>query len=239
MLYFLSVVCFNGNLWAHLRCWFYRMASVQYKQRSLWKVSIYSQMSVEIVQNIWETHFFSFPFLLPGAAGSAVSVKSAPDSVTPSSVSNMGTLTDSVSGPASLLTSNQASLGALGHGEDLPPSTIPPQHNKYDGTNSTDLWFVWVYVHDSYLVVILLCLVTVLWTFPSFLQRSFITTEQSCSIFSPNIKLRLTGELFGDLFKKHIIRLKHYVTHLCCSQCCSPSLWAFSSLYFLLCQTRR
>ncbi|TKS88330.1 Ubiquitin-associated protein 2-like [Collichthys lucidus] len=63
------------------------------------------------------------------AAGSAVSVKSASDSVTQASVSNMGTLTDS---PASLLTaSNQTSLSALGHSEDLPPSTIPPpQHNN-------------------------------------------------------------------------------------------------------------
>nr|XP_046273055.1 ubiquitin-associated protein 2-like isoform X2 [Scatophagus argus] len=63
------------------------------------------------------------------AAGSAVSVKPAPDSVTQASVSSMGTLTDS---PASLLTaSNQTSLSALGHSEDLPPSTIPPpQHNN-------------------------------------------------------------------------------------------------------------
>uniref|UniRef100_A0A3B4XLI8 Ubiquitin associated protein 2-like n=1 Tax=Seriola lalandi dorsalis TaxID=1841481 RepID=A0A3B4XLI8_SERLL len=66
------------------------------------------------------------------AAGSAVSVKPASDSVTPASVSSMGTLTDSGSGPASLLTtSNQTSLSALGHSEDLPPSTIPPpQHNN-------------------------------------------------------------------------------------------------------------
>ncbi|XP_040910121.1 ubiquitin-associated protein 2-like isoform X2 [Toxotes jaculatrix] len=66
------------------------------------------------------------------AAGSAVSVKSTSDSVTPASVSSMGTLTDSGSGPASLLTtSNQTSLSALGHSEDLPPSTIPPpQHNN-------------------------------------------------------------------------------------------------------------
>nr|XP_020479432.1 ubiquitin-associated protein 2-like isoform X2 [Monopterus albus] len=65
------------------------------------------------------------------AAGSAVSVKPASDSVTPASVSSMATLTDSGSGPASLLTtSNQTSLSALGH-EDLPPSTIPPpQHNS-------------------------------------------------------------------------------------------------------------
>ncbi|XP_008282064.1 ubiquitin-associated protein 2-like isoform X2 [Stegastes partitus] len=66
------------------------------------------------------------------AAGSAVSVKPASDSVTPASVSSMGTLADSSSGPASLLTtSNQTSLSALGHNEDLPPSTIPPpQHNN-------------------------------------------------------------------------------------------------------------
>ncbi|XP_071373735.1 ubiquitin-associated protein 2-like isoform X1 [Centroberyx affinis] len=66
------------------------------------------------------------------AAGPAVSVKPVSDSVTPVSVSNMGTLTDSGSGPASLLTSsNQTSLSALGHSEDLPPSTIPPpQHNN-------------------------------------------------------------------------------------------------------------
>ncbi|XP_068189345.1 ubiquitin-associated protein 2-like isoform X2 [Antennarius striatus] len=63
------------------------------------------------------------------AAGSAVSIKPASDSVTQASVSSMGTLTDS---PASLLTaSNQASLSALGHSEDLPPSAIPPpQHNN-------------------------------------------------------------------------------------------------------------
>uniref|UniRef100_A0A3Q3K2C9 UBA domain-containing protein n=1 Tax=Monopterus albus TaxID=43700 RepID=A0A3Q3K2C9_MONAL len=71
------------------------------------------------------------------AAGSAVSVKPASDSVTPASVSSMATLTDSGSGPASLLTtSNQTSLSALGH-EDLPPSTIPPpQHNSVDGDSS-------------------------------------------------------------------------------------------------------
>ncbi|CAG5886029.1 unnamed protein product [Menidia menidia] len=65
-------------------------------------------------------------------AGSAVSVKQTSDSVTPASVSSMGTLADSGSGPASLLTSsNQTSLSALGHNEDLPPSTIPPpQHNN-------------------------------------------------------------------------------------------------------------
>uniref|UniRef100_A0A669ED50 Ubiquitin associated protein 2-like n=1 Tax=Oreochromis niloticus TaxID=8128 RepID=A0A669ED50_ORENI len=64
------------------------------------------------------------------AAGSAVSVKPASDSVTPASVSSMGTLTDSSS--ASLLTTaNQTPLSALGHNEDLPPSSMaPPQHNN-------------------------------------------------------------------------------------------------------------
>ncbi|XP_054619960.1 ubiquitin-associated protein 2-like isoform X8 [Dunckerocampus dactyliophorus] len=60
------------------------------------------------------------------AAGSAVPVKPTPDSVAPAA------LTESVSGSASLLTtSNQASLSALGHSEDMPPSTMPaPQHNN-------------------------------------------------------------------------------------------------------------
>ncbi|MED6287277.1 hypothetical protein CHARACLAT_014694 [Characodon lateralis] len=64
--------------------------------------------------------------------GSAVSVKPASDSVTPSSVSSMGALADSGSGPTSLLsTSNQTNLSALGHNEDLPPSSIPPpQHSN-------------------------------------------------------------------------------------------------------------
>lgn len=34
----------------------------------------------------------------------------------------------------------------------------------------------------------------------SFLQLSPITTEQPCSIFSPDIKLRLTGELFMSVW---------------------------------------
>ncbi|KAM4725101.1 ubiquitin-associated protein 2-like isoform 2-T2 [Anableps anableps] len=64
--------------------------------------------------------------------GSAVPVKPGSESVTPSSVSSMGTLADSSSGPASLLTtSNQTNLSALGHNEDIPPSSIPPpQHNN-------------------------------------------------------------------------------------------------------------
>uniref|UniRef100_A0A6Q2XBN4 UBA domain-containing protein n=1 Tax=Esox lucius TaxID=8010 RepID=A0A6Q2XBN4_ESOLU len=60
------------------------------------------------------------------AAGSAVSVKSASDSATPASVS-MATLTESASGPSS----NQSSLSALGHNEELPSNTMPPtQHRK-------------------------------------------------------------------------------------------------------------
>ncbi|XP_033980467.1 ubiquitin-associated protein 2-like isoform X1 [Trematomus bernacchii] len=64
-----------------------------------------------------------------GEAGSAVSVRQVSDSVTPVS---MGTLTDSGSGPASLMTSsNQTSLSGLGHCEDMPPNTFPPpQHNN-------------------------------------------------------------------------------------------------------------
>ncbi|XP_014907008.1 ubiquitin-associated protein 2-like isoform X3 [Poecilia latipinna] len=63
--------------------------------------------------------------------GPAVSVKPGSDSVTPSSVSSMAALADGGSGPASLLTTSQSNLGALGHNEDLPPSSIPPpQHNN-------------------------------------------------------------------------------------------------------------
>ncbi|XP_014846157.1 PREDICTED: ubiquitin-associated protein 2-like isoform X3 [Poecilia mexicana] len=63
--------------------------------------------------------------------GPAVSVKPGSDSVTPSSVSSMVALADGGSGPASLLTASQSNLGALGHNEDLPPSSIPPpQHNN-------------------------------------------------------------------------------------------------------------
>uniref|UniRef100_A0A7N5ZSY3 UBA domain-containing protein n=1 Tax=Anabas testudineus TaxID=64144 RepID=A0A7N5ZSY3_ANATE len=64
--------------------------------------------------------------------GVAMSVKPAPDSVAPASVSSMGTLTDSGSGPASLLTtSNQTSLSALGHGEDLPPNFVVLAHSCF------------------------------------------------------------------------------------------------------------
>ncbi|KAJ8267830.1 hypothetical protein COCON_G00130020 [Conger conger] len=58
-------------------------------------------------------------------AGSAAPPKPVSDPAPPAS------LTDSPAGPASLLTtSNQTPLGALGHGEDLPPNSVSqPQHN--------------------------------------------------------------------------------------------------------------
>uniref|UniRef100_A0A7N8XAP8 Ubiquitin associated protein 2-like n=1 Tax=Mastacembelus armatus TaxID=205130 RepID=A0A7N8XAP8_9TELE len=92
------------------------------------------------------------------AAGSAVSVKPASDSVTP--VSTMGTLADSGSGPASLLaTSNQTSISALGHGEDLPPSTIPPpQHNSSHPSQQNSLAPSSVRTSNSSLLVSSLCL---------------------------------------------------------------------------------
>nr|XP_061808237.1 ubiquitin-associated protein 2-like isoform X3 [Nerophis lumbriciformis] len=68
-----------------------------------------------------------------GKSGSAVAVKPMSDSVAPPpAVASMAALSDASSGPASLLTtSNQTSLGALGQGEELPPSTVPPpQHNS-------------------------------------------------------------------------------------------------------------
>uniref|UniRef100_A0A674MZQ3 Ubiquitin associated protein 2-like n=1 Tax=Takifugu rubripes TaxID=31033 RepID=A0A674MZQ3_TAKRU len=69
------------------------------------------------------------------AAGSVALGKQVSDSVAQPSASNMGTLTDS---PTSLLNSSNApSLSALGHGDDLPPSTMPPpQHNNVDGDSS-------------------------------------------------------------------------------------------------------
>lgn len=50
----LSINCFHRNLWAHLHCCFYRMASVQYKQRSLWKVSVYLQSSFFFFLSPWK-----------------------------------------------------------------------------------------------------------------------------------------------------------------------------------------
>lgn len=86
-----------------------------------------------------------FLSVLAAAAGPAASAKS--------SDSSMGSLADGGSGPASLLTtSNQASLSVLGHSEDLPPSAVPPQQNRYDAAFTaassltgrdvpTSLWF--------------------------------------------------------------------------------------------------
>uniref|UniRef100_A0A4W5N448 Ubiquitin associated protein 2-like n=1 Tax=Hucho hucho TaxID=62062 RepID=A0A4W5N448_9TELE len=83
------------------------------------------------IENKVSLHSFIALFKSLSAAGSAVSVKSASDSATPASVS-MATLTDSGSGPASLLTtSKQSSLSALGHNEDLPPNPMP-QHSNGD-----------------------------------------------------------------------------------------------------------
>uniref|UniRef100_A0A8C1A7C3 Ubiquitin associated protein 2-like n=1 Tax=Cyprinus carpio carpio TaxID=630221 RepID=A0A8C1A7C3_CYPCA len=66
------------------------------------------------------------------AAGSAVPLKSASESVVPPSVSNISSLADPSSGPPSLLTtSNQTPLSALGHEDTSPSSLATPQHNKY------------------------------------------------------------------------------------------------------------
>uniref|UniRef100_A0A8C1N760 Ubiquitin associated protein 2-like n=1 Tax=Cyprinus carpio TaxID=7962 RepID=A0A8C1N760_CYPCA len=66
------------------------------------------------------------------AAGSAVPLKPASESVVPPSVSNISSLADPSSGPPSLLTtSNQTPLSALGHEDSSPSSLATPQHNKY------------------------------------------------------------------------------------------------------------
>ncbi|XP_024300026.1 ubiquitin-associated protein 2-like isoform X12 [Oncorhynchus tshawytscha] len=88
----------------------------------------------------------------PPAAGSAVSVKSASDSATPVSVS-MATLTDSGSGPASLLTtSKQSSLSALGHNEDLPPNTMS-QHSNSLSTQQNSLALSQVCISNASLML--------------------------------------------------------------------------------------
>uniref|UniRef100_A0A4W5MZS5 Ubiquitin associated protein 2-like n=1 Tax=Hucho hucho TaxID=62062 RepID=A0A4W5MZS5_9TELE len=88
----------------------------------------------------------------PAAAGSAVSVKSASDSATPASVS-MATLTDSGSGPASLLTtSKQSSLSALGHNEDLPPNPMP-QHSNSLSTQQNSLALSQVCISNASLML--------------------------------------------------------------------------------------
>uniref|UniRef100_A0A8C2JBS9 Ubiquitin associated protein 2-like n=1 Tax=Cyprinus carpio TaxID=7962 RepID=A0A8C2JBS9_CYPCA len=69
---------------------------------------------------------------LEAAAGSAVPLKPASESVVPPSVSNISSLADPSSGPPSLLTtSNQTPLSALGHEDSSPSSLATPQHNKY------------------------------------------------------------------------------------------------------------
>ncbi|KAM6959127.1 ubiquitin-associated protein 2-like isoform 3-T4 [Aplochiton taeniatus] len=75
------------------------------------------------------------------AAGSAVSGKAASDLCAPASVSSRGSLTDSGTVATSLLTTaNQTSLNALGHNEDLPPSTLPmPQHSHSMGAQQNSL----------------------------------------------------------------------------------------------------
>ncbi|KTG44762.1 hypothetical protein cypCar_00025057 [Cyprinus carpio] len=68
---------------------------------------------------------------LEAAAGSAVPLKSASESVVPPSVSNISSLADPSSGPPSLLTtSNQTPLSALGHEDTSPSSLATPQHNN-------------------------------------------------------------------------------------------------------------
>ncbi|XP_058260554.1 ubiquitin-associated protein 2-like isoform X3 [Hemibagrus wyckioides] len=77
---------------------------------------------------------------LEAAAGSAVSVKPASDSSVPSTVSNMSSLSEPPSGPASLLTTaSQTPLATLGH-EDPSSNTIaPPQHNNSLSTPQNSL----------------------------------------------------------------------------------------------------
>ncbi|XP_050992022.1 ubiquitin-associated protein 2-like isoform X4 [Labeo rohita] len=77
---------------------------------------------------------------LEAAAGSAVPVKPASESVVPPSVSNISSLADPSSGPTSLLTtSNQTPLSALGHEDASPSSLAPPQHNNSLPTQQSSL----------------------------------------------------------------------------------------------------
>lgn len=76
---------------------------------------------------------------LEAAAGSAVPMKPASESVVPP-VSNMGSLADPSSGPPSLLnTSNQTPLSALGHEDSSSSSLAPPQHNNSLSTQQNSL----------------------------------------------------------------------------------------------------
>ncbi|XP_048058908.1 ubiquitin-associated protein 2-like isoform X3 [Megalobrama amblycephala] len=77
---------------------------------------------------------------LEAAAGSAVPMKPASESVVPPSVSNMVSLADPSSGPPSLLTtSNQTPLSALGHEDASSSSLAPPQHNNSLPTQQNSL----------------------------------------------------------------------------------------------------
>ncbi|XP_049332194.1 ubiquitin-associated protein 2-like isoform X2 [Astyanax mexicanus] len=77
---------------------------------------------------------------LEAAAGSALSVKPTSDAVPPSTVSNIVSLTDTASGPTSLLTtSHQTPLAALGHEDPSSNSIPPPQHNNSIPTQQNSL----------------------------------------------------------------------------------------------------
>ncbi|XP_067217808.1 ubiquitin-associated protein 2-like isoform X2 [Chanodichthys erythropterus] len=77
---------------------------------------------------------------LEAAAGSAVPMKPASESVVPPSVSNIASLADPSSGPPSLLTtSNQTPLSALGHEDASSSSLAPPQHNNSLPTQQNSL----------------------------------------------------------------------------------------------------
>uniref|UniRef100_A0A672T9U1 Ubiquitin-associated protein 2-like n=1 Tax=Sinocyclocheilus grahami TaxID=75366 RepID=A0A672T9U1_SINGR len=72
---------------------------------------------------------------MEAAAGSAVPVKPASESVVPPSVSNISSLADPSSGPLSL----QTPLSALGHEGTSPSSLAPPQHNNSLPTQQNSL----------------------------------------------------------------------------------------------------
>uniref|UniRef100_A0A671PMV7 Ubiquitin-associated protein 2-like n=1 Tax=Sinocyclocheilus anshuiensis TaxID=1608454 RepID=A0A671PMV7_9TELE len=72
---------------------------------------------------------------MEAAAGSAVPVKPASESVVPPSVSNISSLADPSSGPPSL----QTPLSALGHEDTSPSSLTPPQHNNSLPTQQNSL----------------------------------------------------------------------------------------------------
>nr|XP_046183680.1 ubiquitin-associated protein 2-like isoform X10 [Oncorhynchus gorbuscha] len=117
----------------------------------------------------------------PPAAGSAVSVKSASDSAAPVSVS-MATLTDSGSGPASLLTtSKQSSLSALGHNEDLPPNTMS-QHSNSLSTQQNSLALSQVCISNASLMLQSIDNSSLHSTFPSVSAGSSSSVPSSLSV---------------------------------------------------------